>query len=128
MQNSVSLSADPDNSFTATTVAKCLGLKRDEVLDFLKLRGYIMRDRPKRKRKGDYYGTVLGIEKGYVKNYLYTNREDSYIHFYLTKKGMEKVEKAFFVDKPNQEEKERINQLCMEAERNMKPSLLGKAE
>ena len=128
MQNSVSLSADSNDSFTATTVAKCLGLKRDEVLDFLKLRGYIMRDQPKRKRKGDYYGTILGIEKGYVKNYLYTSGTDSHIHFYLTKKGMEKVEKAFFIDKPTQEEKERINQLCIEAERNMKPSLLGKAE
>ena len=41
MQNSVSLSADPDNSFTATTVAKCLGLKRDEVLDFLKEKAII---------------------------------------------------------------------------------------
>ena len=128
MENSLSLSAEPNESFTATNVAKCLGLKRDEVLEFLKLRGYIMRDQPKRKRKGDYYGTILGIEKGYVKNYLYTSGKDSYIHFYLTKKGMEKIEKAFFIEKPNQEEKERINKLCLEAERNMKPSLLGKAE
>ena len=129
MNNSDSLSVDSDEKITATDVAKCLGLKRDEVLEFLRLRGYIMRDQPKRKRKGDYYGTALGIEKGYVENYLYTtDGKDSYIHFYLTKKGMEKVKNAFFIEKPTQEEKERINKLCMEAERNMKPSLLGKAE
>lgn len=128
MNNSESLSEDREETFTATIVAKCLGLKRDEVLEFLKLRGYIMRDQPKRKSKGDYYATALGIEKGYVKNYLFTSGKDAYLHFYLTRKGMEKVEKAFVIDKPTQAEKDRIDAICREYEKNMKPSLLGKAE
>lgn len=128
MDNSLSLSAEPAETFTASNVAKCLGLKREEVLEFLKLRGYIMRDHRRGKRKGDYIGTVLGIEKGYVKNYIFSNDRTSCVHFYLTKKGMDKVEKAFLVEKPTQAEKERIDSICREYERNMKPSLLGKAE
>jgi len=129
MNNSVCLSADSAETFTATNVAKCLGLKRDDVLEFLKLRGYIVRDHQRSKtRKGDYIGTVLGIEKGYVKNYIFSNDKASYVHFYLTKKGLDKVEKAFLVDKPTQKERERIDAICREYEKNMKPSLLGKAE
>ena len=129
MNNSVNLSAEPSDSFTATNVAKCLGLKREEVLEFLRLRGYIMRDSHRRpSRKGDFIGTALGIEKGYVKNYIFSNENSSYVHFYLTKKGIDKIEKAFHIDKPIQDEKNRIENICKEFEKNMKPSLLGKAE
>ena len=129
MNNSVSLSAKPNITFTASTVAKCLGLKREEVLEFLRLRGYIMRDSHRRTtRKGDFIGTALGIEKGYVENYIYSTDQKSYIHFYLTLKGKEKVERAFLIEKPNQAEKDRIESICREYEKNMKPSLLGKAE
>ena len=129
MDNSVTLSVKPDERFTATNVAKCLGLKRDDVLEFLRLRGYIMRDSHRRpSRKGDFIGTALGIEKGYVKNYIYSDDNTSSVHFYLTKKGMDKVEKAFLIDKPTQAEKERIDSICREYEKNMKPSVLGKAE
>jgi len=114
---------------TITDTSKELGLKRDDVLEFLRLRGYIMRDNHRRpSRKGEFIGTALGLEKGYVENYTYTNEKTSCVHVVLTEKGFEKVEKAFLIDKPAQAEKERINKLCKEAERNMKPSLLGKAE
>lgn len=121
--------ADSDGTFSVTNVAKCLGLKRDDIFEFLKLRGYIMRVQSQNPdKKGKYQGTALGIKKGYIKNYVFTNDKISNIQFHLTPKGMQKVEKAFLIDKPAQAEKERINKLCKEAERNMKPSLLGKAE
>ena len=114
---------------TVTDTSKELGLKRDDVLEFLRLRGYIMRDKQRySKHKGDFIGTALGLEKGYVENYTYTNEKASCSHVLLTEKGFEKVKKAFLVEKPSQEEKNRINKLCIEAERNMKPSLLGRAE
>ena len=129
MNDSCSLSADSSITFTASTVAKCLGLKREEVLEFLRLRGYIMRDSHRRSsRKGDFIGTALGIEKGYVKNYIFSQGKASYVHFCLTLKGKEKVEKAFLYEKPTEAEKERIESICKEYEKNMKPSLLGKAE
>ena len=121
--------AESDGTFSTTNVAKCLGIKRDDIFDFLIQRGYIMRDKSKNpKRKGDYIGTALGIERGYVKNYIFTNSKTSCIHFHLTPKGMQKVEKAFLVDKPAQAEKERIDRACREAERRMKPFSCGKAE
>lgn len=121
--------ADSDGTFSVTNVAKCLGLKRDDIFEFLKLRGYIMRVQSQNPdKKGKYQGTALGIERGYIKNYVFTNDKISNIQFHLTPKGMQKVEKAFLVDKPAKAEKERIDNLCKEAERNMKPSLLGKAE
>lgn len=129
MDNSLSLSAENADSFTATSVAKSLGLKREDVLEFLKLRGYIMREHCKNpKRKGDYIGTVLGIERGYVQNYTYTNDKTSCVHFYLTEKGKQKVEKAFFIDKPVRAEKDRIDAICREYEKNMRASTIGKAE
>ena len=121
--------ADSDGTFSVTNVAKCLGLKRDDVFEFLKLRGYIMRVQSQNPdKKGKYQGTALGVERGYIKNYVFTNDKISNIQFHLTPKGMQKVEKAFLIDKPAQAEKERINKLCKEAERTMKPFSCGKAE
>lgn len=114
---------------TITDVSKELGLKRDDVLEFLRLRGYIMRNNHRRlSRKGDFIGTALGLEKGYVENYTYTNEKTSCIHVLLTEKGFQKIQKAFFIDKPTEVEKARINELCRIAEKNMHPTLLGKAE
>lgn len=116
-------------SKTITDTSKELGLKRDDVLEFLKLRGYITRDKHTRpSRKGDFIGTALGLEKGYVENYTYTNEKTSCVHVLLTEKGFEKVKKAFFIEKPTQEEKERIEKICKEYEKNIKPRELGKAE
>lgn len=121
--------AESDGTFSVTNVAKCLGLKRDDIFEFLKLRGYIMREHSENpNKKGKYQGTVLGIERGYIKNYIFSNDKISNIQFHLTPKGMQKVEKAFFVDKPAQIEKERVEKLCKEAEKKMKPSSIGKAE
>ncbi len=121
--------AESDGTFSATNVAKCLGIKRDEVLEFLKLRGYIMREQSQNPdKKGKYQGTALGIERGYVKNYVYTKDDFSCIQFHLTPKGMQKVEKAFLIEKPAKAEKERIEIICKEYERNHKPTILGKSE
>lgn len=121
--------AESDGTFSATNVAKCLGIKRDDVLEFLKMRGYIMREHTQNpNKKGKYQGTALGIERGYVKNYVFTNEKTSRIQFHLTVKGMQKVEKAFLIDKPTQVEKERIESVCKEYEKNMRSSAIGKAE
>ena len=118
-----------NKELTATNVAKCLGLKRDDVLEFLRLRGYIMRDhRRSRTRKGDYIGTPLGLTKGYVVNYLYDNGKSAYVHFYLTPKGKDKIEKAFLFEKPAEAERERIEKICKEYEKNMRASWIGRAE
>ena len=114
---------------TITEASKELGLKRDDVLEFLRLRGYIMRNNHRRpSRKGDFIGTVLGLEKGYVENYTYTKEKTSCIHVLLTEKGFQKVEKAFLVDKPAQAEKERIEIICKEYEKNIKSRSIGLAE
>lgn len=132
MDNSLSISAASSESvvkYTASNVAKCLGIKREDILEFLKLRGYITRDRRRSPtRKGDYIGTPLGIERGYVSNYIFSNAKASYVHFHLTQKGFEKIEKAFKTDPISPEERIRIDAVCKEYEKNMRSSSLGKAE
>jgi phage antirepressor YoqD-like protein len=121
--------AESDGTFSVTNVAKCLGIKRDDIFEFLKLRGYIMREHTQNpNRKGKYQGTALGIERGYIKNYVFTNDKTSNIQFHLTPKGMQKVEKAFLIDKPAQAEKERIDAICKEYEKNIKSRSIGLAE
>lgn len=88
--------AESDGTFSATNVAKCLGIKRDELLNWLEVKHYIMRSRSDNpNKKGKYQGTAQGIEYGYIKNYVYTNDNISCIQFHLTPKGMQKVQKAF---------------------------------
>lgn len=132
MDNSLSLSAEGNETvrlFTATNVAKCLGIKREDVLEFLKLRGYIMRDkRRSRTRKGDYIGTPLGIERGYISNYIFSNEKAQYVHFQLTQKGFDKVKMAFQSGYISPEERLRIDAVCKEYEKNMRATSLGKAE
>lgn len=132
MDNSLSISAAEKESvefYTASNTAKCLGVKREDVLEFLKLRGYITRDRRRSPtRKGDYIGTPLGIKKGYVSNYLFSNSKASYVHFRLTKAGFQKVKNAFEIGYISPEERIRIDAVCKEYEKNMRSSSLGKAE
>ena len=132
MDNSLSISAAKSESvglFTASNVAKCLGVKREDILEFLKLRGYITRDKRRSPtRKGDYIGTPLGIEKGYVSNYIFSNEKAQYVHFHLTQKGFEKVEKAFQIGYVSAAERKRIDEVCAEYEKNMRSTSLGKAE
>ena len=114
-------------SKTITDTSKELGLKRDDVLEFLKLRGYITRNKHTRpSRKGDFIGTALGIERGYVVNYLYTNDKISQVQFHITPKGMQKIEKAFNLGRLSPVQEERVNAMCKEAEKNMKSSSIGK--
>lgn len=121
--------AESDGSFSATNVAKLLKISRDDVLEFLSLRHYIMRERHENpNKKGRYQATALGIERGYVVNYLYTNDKISQVQFHITPKGMQKIEKAFNFGKLSPEQEERVNALCKEAEKNMKSSSMGKAE
>ena len=132
MDNSLSISAAKKESvelFTASNVAKCLGIKREDILEFLKLRGYITRDRRRSPtRKGDYIGTPLGLEHGYVSNYIFSNEKAQYVHFHLTQKGFEKVKKAFETGYISQTERLRIDAVCKEYEKNMRATSLGKAE
>lgn len=121
--------AESDGSFSATNVARCLGISRDDVLNFLQLRGYIMRDRStSMDKKGDWIGTCLGTQKGYVKNYIYTNPKGSWMHFHLTPKGMQRVEKAFRSAPLTDDEIEMAAALKDEAKRKMYLYSIGRAE
>lgn len=121
--------AESDGTFSATNVAKLLKIKRDDILQFLEIKKYIMRERHDNPdKKGKYQATALGIDLGYVKNYLYTKDNFSCVQFHITPKGMQKIEKAFCNNGFTPEQQKKINALCVAAEKNMKPSLLGKAE
>ena len=122
--------ADSDGTFTASNVAKMLNISRDnELIPFLLLKKYIMRERHENpNRAGNLIGTALGIEKGYVKNYLYTNDKISRVQFKITPEGMQKIEKAFCHNELTPEQQKRVNVICMEAEKTMRPTGLGLAE
>lgn len=121
--------AESDGSFSATNVAKLLKIKRDDILQFLEIKKYIMRERHDNpKKKGKYQATALGIYSGYVKNYLYTKDNFSCIQFHITPLGMQKIEKAFCNKDFTPEQQKKINALCAAAEKNMKPNCLGLAE
>jgi phage antirepressor YoqD-like protein len=122
--------ADSDGTFTASNVAKMLNISRDnELIPFLLLKKYIMRERHENpNRTGNLIGTALGIEKGYVKNYLYTNDKISRVQFKITPEGMQKIEKAFCHNELTPEQQKRVNAICLETEKTMKPTGLGLAE
>lgn len=120
---------ESDGTFSATNVAKLLQIKRDDILQFLEIKKYIMRERHDNPdKKGKYQATALGIDSGYVKNYLYTKDNFSCIQFHITPKGMQKIEKAFCHNELTPEQQKKVNAICAEYEKNMRPSLLGKAE
>lgn len=121
--------AESDGTFSATNVAKLLQIKRDDILQFLEIKKYIMRERHDNPdKKGKYQATALGIDLGYVKNYLYTKDNFSCVQFHITPKGMQKIEKAFCHNELTPEQQRKVNAVCAEYEKNMRPSLLGKAE
>ena len=121
---------DSDGTFTASNVAKLLHISRDnDLIPFLLLKKYIMRERHDNpKHAGNLVGTALGIERGYIKNYLYTNNKISRVQFKITPEGMQKIEKAFCHNELTPSEQRRVNALCQEAERKMKPTSIGRAE
>lgn len=121
--------AESDGTFSATNVAKLLKISRDELLDFLKIKHYIMRERSDNpNKKGRWQATALGIERGYVVNYLYTNDKISHVQFHITPKGMQKIEQVFCHNELTPEEQKRLEKICKEAEKNMRPSVIGLAE
>ena len=133
MENSNSLSAKTGKTleknvlFTVTDIARLLNLSRDnDIIPFLEIKKYIVRQKPDRDRKGNIIATILGVQSGCVINQY--NRKHKRIQFYITEKGMEKIEKAFCHNELTPEQQRRVNALCAAAEKNMRPSLLGKAE
>lgn len=81
------------------------GLDCTDIINFFRIRGYM------RKASGNYEITALGLEKGLKKEGL---------SLFITNELAERLSNAF--------ERERINKICKEAERRMKPSSIGKAE
>lgn len=73
-------------AYTLKETTEELKISEDDVLNFLKLRNYIMKD-------GDrYYATILGDEVGFVIN---TNPSDV---IGITEEGLERMRKAFCCD------------------------------
>lgn len=107
-------------------VSRYLRIEINDILEFLKIRGYAK----KHEELADkWFATAMGVELGYVKNELWPNGDSEYpIRFYITQKGFYKIEKAFKYESVSEEERKRIDELCKEAEKNVKTSLLGKAE
>ena len=104
--------------YSLADTAEKVGVPESDILDFLKLRNYVM------QIEGYWYATILGVEKGCV---IGSSVSDVIC---ITEKGFKRIKKAFSVDfTPWQEkESERIYQACKEAEKNMKPFSCGKAE
>ena len=133
MENSNSLSAkvtktlEKEKLFTVTDVARLLNLSRNnEIIPFLEIKKYIIRQTPDRDRKGNLIATRLGIQSGCVINqYNYKHKR---IQFYITEKGLDRIEKAFCHSELTPEQQRRVNALCAAAERSMRPSALGLAE
>ena len=133
MENSNTLSAKTGKTleknvlFTVTDIARLLNLSRDnDIIPFLEIKKYIVRQTPDRDRKGNLIATILGVQSGWLVNQY--NRKHKRIQFYITEKGMERIEKAFCHNELTPEQQRRVNALCMAAERSMRPNGLGLAE
>lgn len=133
MENSNSLSAKTGKTleknvlFTVTDIARLLNLSRDnDIIPFLEIKKYIVRQTPDRDRKGNLIATMLGIQSGCLVNQY--NHKHKRIQFYITEKGMQKIEKAFCHNELTPEQQKKVNAICAEYEKNLRPSLLGKAE
>lgn len=127
MENSLKVSADVTPKFTVTDIARLLNLSRDnDIIPFLELKKYIIRQTPDRDRKGNLIATALGVHSGCVFNQY--NHKHKRIQFYITEKGMQRIEKAFCHNEITPEQQRRVNALCAEAERTMRPTALGLAE
>ena len=133
MENSNSLSAKTGKTleknvlFTVTDIARLLNLSRDnDIIPFLEIKKYIVRQKPDRDRKGNLIATIVGVQSGWLVNQY--NRKHKRIQFYITEKGMEKIEKAFCHEELTPEQQRRVNAICAEYEKTMKPNGLGLAE
>lgn len=133
VENSNSISAnvpktlEKDVLFTVTDIARLLNLSRDnDIIPFLEIKKYIVRQTPDRDRKGNLIATILGVQSGWLVNQY--NRKHKRIQFYITEKGMEKIEKAFCHPELTPEQQRRVNAICAEYEKKMRPSALGRAE
>lgn len=87
-----------NENYTASDVARVLNLSRDnDIIPFLELKQYIHRENDHRvARKGNLVATALGIESGCVFNRLYKNGKYNRIQFFITEKGIQKIENAFY--------------------------------
>jgi hypothetical protein len=87
-----------NENYTASDVARVLNLSRDnDIIPFLELKQYIQRENDHRvARKGNLVATALGIESGCVFNRLYKNGKYNRIQFFITEKGIQKIENAFY--------------------------------
>lgn len=113
--------------FTVTDIARLLNLSRDnDIIPFLEIKKYIVRQTPDRDRKGNLIATILGVQSGWLVNQY--NRKHKRIQFYITEKGMERIEKAFCQEELTPEQQRRVNAICAEYEKNMRPTSLGLAE
>ena len=99
--------------YSIEDISRNLEIPVEDIISFLKQRNYII------YKNGIWRATVLGIEKGYTDN---TNEG-----LILTEKCEEKIRKAFSYEFSPEEQK-RIDAICAEAERTMKPFSCGKAE
>ena len=116
-----------DKVFTVTDIARLLNLSRDnDIIPFLEIKKYIVRQTPDRDRKGNLIATILGIQSGCLVNQY--NKKHKRIQFYITEKGMQRIEKAFCHNELTPEQQKRVNELCLQAERTMKPNCIGLAE
>lgn len=105
-------------------IASFLKIEINDILSFLEIKKYAMFN----KKENRWYATAMGVELGYTKNELWPKEGDYVIHFYITKKGYDKIEKAFCNNGFTPEQQKKINALCAAAEKNMKPNCLGLAE
>lgn len=127
MENSNSLSARKDVLFTATDVARILNISRNnDIIPFLELKKFLVRQNDHRNRKGNLIATALGVQSGCLVNQVYGkfNR----VQFFITEKGMKRIENAFCHNELTPEQQKRVNAICMEAEKTMRPTGLGLAE
>ncbi len=133
MENSNTVSEKVDKTleknvlFTVTDIARLLNLSRDnDIIPFLEIKKYIVRQTQDRDRKGNLIATILGVQSGWLANQY--NRKHKRIQFYITEKGMERIEKAFCHEELTPEQQRKVNAICAEYEKNMRPNGLGLAE
>ena len=133
MENSNSLSAKVPQTLekkvliTVTDVARLLNLSRNnDIIPFLEVKKYIVRQTPDRDRKGNLIATALGVQSGCLINQY--NKKHKCIQFYVTEKGLDKIEKAFCHNELTPEQQRYVNAVCAEYEKKMRPSALGRAE
>lgn len=100
---------------TLWEAAKNAGADVVDVVGFLKLRGYV-----RESGDGKVEATALGSEAGVVKN------TDNGV--LLTKIGADRIKKAFGAEELSEEERKRIDAICLEAEKKARYNGVGRDE